>query len=257
MKQLIVSAGPDKDIIRLDKKDYNYLVSVRRVKEGQVLKVSLNGVMPASAEVFKINTEKKYIELKLFKEEVALDAEPYKPRAEIILMQWLIKGNHMDIAVRQAAEAGCSLIVPVLGEFSVVKKENINQTERRERIIREARQQSGSVVNTKILPAQELKAALDSVLDYTLNRKTAFIMLSEKKVGSFSFFDCLSAETEAIVLAIGCEGGIGSKEIEFLKEHKFEEVHFNTNVLRAETAAIYSIAAAQVIMEEKGGCKKN
>ena len=48
-----------------------------------------------------------------------------------------------------------------------------------------------------------------------------------------------------------------SKEIEFLKEHKFEEVHFNTNALRAETAAIYSIAAAQVIMEEKGGCKKN
>ena len=46
-------------------------------------------------------------------------------------------------------------------------------------------------------------------------------------------------------------------QIEFLKEHKFEEVHFNTNVLRAETAAIYSIAAAQVIMEEKGGCKKN
>jgi len=41
------------------------------------------------------------------------------------------------------------------------------------------------------------------------------------------------------------------------KEHKFKEVHFNTNVLRAETAAIYSIAAAQVIMEEKGGCKKN
>ena len=36
MKQLIVSAGPDKDIIRLDKKDYNYLVSVRRIKEGQV-----------------------------------------------------------------------------------------------------------------------------------------------------------------------------------------------------------------------------
>nr|WP_245608842.1 RsmE family RNA methyltransferase [Treponema putidum] len=172
-------------------------------------------------------------------------------------MQWLIKGNHMDIAVRQAAEAGCSLIVPVLGEFSVIKKENINQTERRERIIREARQQSGSIVNTKILPAQELKAALDSVLEYTLNRKTAFIMLSEKKVGSFSFFDCLSAETEAVVLAIGCEGGISPKEIEFLKEHKFEEVHFNTNVLRAETAAIYSIAAAQVIMEEKGGCKKN
>ena len=224
MKQLIVSAEPDKDIIRLDKKDYNYLVSVRRIKEGQVLKISLNGIKPASAEVFKINTEKKYIELKLLKEEFAFDAEPYKPRAEIILMQWLIKGNHMDIAVRQAAEAGCSLIVPVLGEFSVVKKENINQTERRERIIREARQQSGSVVNTKILPAQELKAALDSVLDYTANRKTAFIMLSEKKVGSFSFFDCLSAETEAIVLAIGCEGGIGSKEIEFLKEHNLEPI---------------------------------
>ncbi|MGI5065418.1 16S rRNA (uracil(1498)-N(3))-methyltransferase [Treponema putidum] len=257
MKQLIVSAGPDKNIIRLDKKDYNYLVSVRRIKEGQALLVSLNGVKPASAEVFKINTEKKYVELKLLKDCLVLDAEPYKPRAEIILMQWLIKGNHMDIAVRQAAEAGCSLIVPVLGEFSVIKKENINQTERRERIIREARQQSGSIINTKIFSAKELKAALDSVLEYTANKKTSFMMLSEKKTAPLSFFDCLSAETEVIVLAVGCEGGISPKEIEFLKEHKFEEVHFNTNVLRAETAAIYSIAAAQVIMEEKGGCKKN
>ncbi|UTC67610.1 MULTISPECIES: 16S rRNA (uracil(1498)-N(3))-methyltransferase [unclassified Treponema] len=257
MKQLIVSAEPGRDIIRLDKKDYNYLVSVRRIKEGQVLTVSLNGIEPASAEVLKINTEKKYIELKILKEEAGLGSSLYKPRAEIILMQWLIKGNHMDIAVRQAAETGVFLIVPVLGEFSVIKKENINQTERRERIIREARQQSGSLVNTKILPAQELKTALDEVLDYTAKKETAFIMLSEKKANFLSLFDCLSEKTEAIVLAIGCEGGISPKEIEFLKEHKFEEVHFNTNVLRAETAAIYSIAAAQVVMEEKGGCKKN
>lgn len=255
MKQLIVSAENDKEFIRLDKKNYNYLVSVRRVKEGQILKVSLNGVKPASAEILKINTEKKYIELKLLNEEDTDTA--LKNGAEIILMQWLIKGNHMDIAVRQASEAGCSLIVPVLGEFSLIKKENINQTERRERIIREARQQSGSLVNTKILPAQELKSALDAVLDHTANKETAFIMLSEKKTDFLSLFDRLSAKTEAIVLAIGCEGGISPKEIEFLKEHKFEEVHFNTNVLRAETAAIYSIAAAQVIMEEKGGCKKN
>ncbi|UTC61282.1 16S rRNA (uracil(1498)-N(3))-methyltransferase [Treponema sp. OMZ 787] len=255
MKQLIVSAENDKEFIRLDKKDYNYLVSVRRVKEGQILKVSLNGVKPASAEILKINTEKKYIELKLLNEEDTDTA--LKNGAEIILMQWLIKGNHMDIAVRQASEAGCSLIVPVLGEFSLIKKENINQTERRERIIREARQQSGSPVNTKILPAQELKTALDEVLEYTADKETAFIMLSEKKADFLSLFDCLSANTEIIVLAIGCEGGISPKEIEFLKEHKFEEVHFNTNVLRAETAAIYSIAAAQVIMEEKGGCKKN
>lgn len=257
MKQLIVSAKPDRDVIRLDKKDYNYLVSVRRIKEGQVLKISLNGIKPAAAEVLNINTEKKYIELKLLKEEIVLDTGPCKPGAEIILMQWLIKGNHMDIAVRQASEAGCALIVPVLGEFSLMKKENINQTERRERIIREARQQSGSLVNTKILPAQELKTALDEVLDYTANKETAFIMLSEKKANFLSFFDCLSANTEVIVLAIGCEGGISPKEIDFLKEHKFEEVHFNTNVLRAETAAIYSIAAAQVVMEEKGGCKEN
>ncbi|UTC78225.1 16S rRNA (uracil(1498)-N(3))-methyltransferase [Treponema sp. OMZ 799] len=257
MKQLIVSAEPDKDLIRLDKKDYNYLVSVRRIKEGQVLKISLNGIRPAFAEILKINIEKKYIELKLLKEEDALASAPFTSCVEIILMQWLIKGNHMDIAVRQASEAGCALIVPVLGEFSLIKKENINQTERRERLIREARQQSGSLVNTKILPAQELKTALDEVLDYTANKETAFIMLSEKKTDSLSFFDCLSENTEVIVLAVGCEGGISPKEAEFLKEHKFKDVHFNTNVLRAETAAIYSIAAAQVVMEEKGGCKKN
>ncbi|MBP7479816.1 MAG: RNA methyltransferase, partial [Spirochaetaceae bacterium] len=59
-------------------------------------------------------------------------------------------------------------------------------------------------------------------------------------------------ETERVVLAVGCEGGFSKKEMEMLDEAGFKHLHFNTNVLRAETAALYGIAVIQnAVMEKK------
>ena len=58
-------------------------------------------------------------------------------------------------------------------------------------------------------------------------------------------------------MAVGAEGGISPKEEEFLKNNNFKPVHFNTNVLRAETAAIYSIASVQTLLTEGSKWQSN
>lgn len=247
MKQLIVSTQPDKEgIIRLTEKDYNYLVSVRRMKEGHVLQISLNGSGAVQAEVFKINTEKRYVELKLLyrvREKIT-----HTPQCSFIVMQWLIKGQHMDLAVRQCTEAGAAAIVPILGEFSVVREENKNQTERRRRIVREARQQSGSSVDTQLFEAAPINSVLNSLAEYTDGKKTVKLMFTESDKTGVSIFECLKGGAETVVLAVGCEGGISPTERILLLQNGFYEVHLKTNVLRAETAAIYALAAAQTIL---------
>ena len=55
-------------------------------------------------------------------------------------------------------------------------------------------------------------------------------------------------EPEKIALAVGCEGGFSPKEFEILKQADFLPLHFNTNVLRAETAALYGIAVLQQLL---------
>lgn len=246
MKQLIVSKQPNKEgIVRLTEKDYTYLVSVRRIKAGQTLQVSLNDAGTMQAEVFNINTAKRYVELKLL---CSSAGKTVTPQYSFIVMQWLIKGQHMDLAVRQCTEAGAAVIFPVLGEFSVVREENKNQTERRCRIVREARQQSGSPVDTQLFEAAPLNCVLNSLTEYTGGKKTAKLMFTEVDKAEPSIFECLKAGAETVVLAIGCEGGISPTERELLLKNGFYEVHLKTNVLRAETAAIYALAAAQTIL---------
>jgi 16S rRNA (uracil1498-N3)-methyltransferase len=49
---------------------------------------------------------------------------------------------------------------------------------------------------------------------------------------------------------VGCEGGIRENERKVLAEAGFEPLHFTTNVLRAETAAIYGIAVIQQFLSD-------
>ena len=43
----------------------------------------------------------------------------------------------------------------------------------------------------------------------------------------------------------GAEGGISPEEIEILSKNGIVPVHFETNILRCETAALYGIACVQ------------
>ena len=44
---------------------------------------------------------------------------------------------------------------------------------------------------------------------------------------------------------MGSEGGISPAEVEILQKEHFEPIHFDVNILRCETAALYGIAAVQ------------
>jgi 16S rRNA (uracil1498-N3)-methyltransferase len=50
---------------------------------------------------------------------------------------------------------------------------------------------------------------------------------------------------------VGAEGGISPEELDFAQKHGFVPVHFATNILRCETAALYGIAALQNAVVEK------
>ena len=56
---------------------------------------------------------------------------------------------------------------------------------------------------------------------------------------------------KSAAVAVGAEGGISPEEIELMQKGGFISVHFATNILRCETAAIYGIAALQTALMEK------
>ena len=266
MKQFIIEQEPDsKGMLTLSGKAFIYLVKVRRMREGDILPALLPQSGAADMVIDSINTAKKTLRLKRqaaplgVSETAAVGAANHAancslayaaPAADLILLQWVLKGSKTDTIIRQATEAGVCAVLPVIGEFSIAKKQNPAQLERFRRIIKEARQQSGSPVDTVVMEPAPLAEMLNTLKTLVPAATTVFAQCSEAAEASVGFHQLLAEKPSHIVLAIGAEGGISPAEAAVLREAAFQTIHFKTNVLRAETAALYAIAAAQTIINE-------
>ena len=297
MHQFVSSSMPDHNgRIILSAKEHRYLSRVLRLEDGSYIDVRLPG---GSLIKMKLHTGKteSLLETEPFSEtgdghkaksrggegSSSIEANlPQKTEAHtangktqvqgqkaqpLWLFQFLPKVQKTDLIVRQAAECGISRIIPIRGAYSPAYTPRID---RWQRIIREARQQSGSPIETEInaVVCADEAAALwkQTVSDIP---SLAFI-LCEREEGQKSLFTHIREKTEKIqtaekktnicsrfftALAVGCEGGISPGERNRLEQSGFMPIHFKTNILRAETAALYGLSAIQSALTEYSAWK--
>ncbi len=256
MRQLVLSVPPDREgCAILSGSEYRYLVQVLRKVSGDVIEVRLPDGTLTLMKISAIERKDK---------RVLLSPErrtPAEKRAEpgngdypkIILFQWLLKGPKMDQVIRQATETGVACIVPVAGERCLSRDADSvgeGKTGRWERIVREARQQSGSPVATDILPPVSVPDIPALWKSLTGEISGIALVLTEAPLARKSLHGYLGNGAGLTALAIGPEGGMTSGEMALLDEAGFLCVHFRTNILRAETAALYGIAAVQSALTE-------
>lgn len=284
MRQLIVEKGKEKNgLIQLDGKDYRYLRQVLRVRAGDMISVRLPSGDLKNATVAAIDESARRVTLQICADtgrsitrgvqagEVedggAAGSGNGAALVEYWLFQFLPRPQKFELIVRQATECGVAVIVPVVGDFSEKSSAQALQgskKERLDRIIKEARQQSGSPVDTRVLEPVSLEKAIElwneacgetSEFD-KLNHHVAFV-LSERDdcSGNLRVTVQKAGGIEKIkkaAIAVGSEGGISPEEVKLLEEKGlFVPVHFAVNILRCETAALYGIAAVQ--SEIQGG----
>jgi 16S rRNA (uracil1498-N3)-methyltransferase len=268
LKRFILNVGPDEDgVIRLSGDDYHYLVRVRRVKTGDIFPalyaeqlcsvrvISISGGILAGT-IFAPVERDSGAELRLE------NAPP-----PIVLFQALPRGAKTDLIVRQAVEGEISQVVLFVSERSTVRPVD-GKEERWRRIVREARQQSGSVIDTQVRFCPSLDAALD-YWDALVCRagkengkNSAALLLHEiplSPLAQGTFHDYLGTNPEIVAVAAGPEGGFSPSETGRFLEAGFRAVRMGHSILRAETAALYGTAAARIILLEKAAwtLKKN
>ena len=268
MRQFIVEKENIKNgLIELIGKDFRYLRQVLRVKKGDMLNVRLDdGELRATTVAF-IDDKAKKITLQVCdaaEGDASSRAGSSVTRGtqageiknafsdrDFVLFQFIPKAQKFELIVRQATECGISIIVPVIGDFSeknCVSMFSGAKRERFERIIKEARQQSGSPVATKILEPMTLSDALEWWKAFSASSEKLAVALWERTEGEVPLFKLLSSKEKItkVAIAVGNEGGISPSEIKLLKEKGFfSTIHFEGNILRCETAALYGIAAVQ------------
>ena len=268
MRQLIIENKQiRKGLIELEGKDYRYLRQVLRVRPGDMISVRLPDGSLNNATVARVDEAERRVVLQLCADTGktitrGVQADQLNASAavngalavEYWLFQFLPRPQKFELIVRQATECGLSVIVPVIGEYTEKSSAQAlagAKRERLDRIIKEARQQSGSPVETKVLEPVTLEQALDLWRTSAGDQGDLAFVLSERD-------DCSGKLRESVqkagglegikraAIAVGSEGGISPDEVKALEEKGlFQPVHFAVNILRCETAALYGIAAVQ------------
>ena len=254
MRQLIIEKNQDKNgLVIIDGKDFHYLRQVLRVKAGDMVKLRLSDRELYNSTVAKIDDSAKKITLQICAETqppVIENVTPQSTAPEYTLFQFIPKPQKLELIVRQATECGVKNIVPVISEYT--EKGSIaalagGKKERLERIVREARQQSGSPVDTTIFDPVTVEQAIEiwNKIKEQADGDAAGYVLSERTVEE-PFGRFKDKPPAAVCIVCGNEGGISPDELELLtKKALLYPVHFSVNILRCETAALYGIAAVQ------------
>jgi len=173
----------------------------------------------------------------------------------IALVQGLPKSQKMDLIVRQAVEVGVELILPLQTRYSVVRelgREGSGGGPRRERILKEALQQSGSLVRTRLASTCSVEELGARLVDEGFPPETSlYLMFHEQDIAKLSLHERCAGATGAAVILVGPEGGFSPEETQLCIKLGFSSTHIPGSVLRTETAALYAIAAVKTLLMEK------
>ncbi|MDR1894291.1 MAG: 16S rRNA (uracil(1498)-N(3))-methyltransferase [Spirochaetales bacterium] len=227
-------------------KAHHYLSRVLRFHPGQ----SFTGCTPAG-EIFDLTLKEGGRDFSVV---VPLSSPRGQPPPEflpeIFLFPSLLKGKNPSLIVRQAAEAGVAQVQFIRTQNGVVRGEAF-RTDRFQAILREAAQQSGNPGLPRLKPPVGL-GELD--LERCLTGGPApglGLFFHEKRLATQTLHEYLKNQTGPVFLFFGPEGGFAPAEVERFLASGLKPAYLGGNVLRAETAVIFGIAAVLTILREK------
>jgi len=227
--------------IKLNADKSHYLTSVLRCKRGDRISVVDGKGKACEAEIVEIS--KKHVFINILSE-TALDTES---ALNLILCQGIPKGEKMDMVVQKATELGVKEIIPLITERCVVKE--TRKVKRWQKIAEEAAEQCGRTIIPTVHEPVEFGLLFTVHCSQQMN---GFIFWEE---GGLSLKDAISKlaihpfTDSPIHLFVGPEGGFTAEEVKLSEEHGLIRTTLGKRTLRAETAAIVSVALVQFLLE--------
>jgi 16S rRNA (uracil1498-N3)-methyltransferase len=175
---------------------------------------------------------------------------PYERALPITLLLAVFKFDRMEWAIEKATELGVATIVPVIARRTEkhLSQAAEKRVERWRRIAQEAAQQS----RRADLPIVEDPVTLTSRLQQATPAQ--HILLSEDEHNTAlreritAALDRTGSELPGFEFAIGPEGGWTSEELTLFTKHEWQPASLGPRILRAETAAIATVAVASALM---------
>lgn len=230
--------------------DVNHIKNVLRMKPGE--KVLLSDGKGTNC----------FCELTLIEEDRVIGAilpekvEDTELPAMVTLFQGLPKGDKMETIIQKSVELGVHSVVPVETARCVVKLDAKKEEAKRKRwqaISESAAKQSKRMIVPKVEPLMKFKAAIARAKEYDL----AIIPYEDSErlsgAGGMALTRTLLGSLRPgarLAVFIGPEGGFSDEEIAFAMEMSVKPVTLGKRILRTETAGLFVLSAAALLLEE-------
>ncbi len=172
-----------------------------------------------------------------------------EPPLEIILFPAVLKGEKMNIVIRQSIELGACRIVPVFTERTIVRMDQYKKKLKRDHWQQIALSAASQCRRTRV-PLVEPPLGLEGMIELLQDKELSLVPWEEEQ--KVSLCTLLQERTPPSSLAIfsGPEGGISHAEMEKLKKIKnLHTVSLGPRILRAETAPLAVLSSVVCLWE--------
>ncbi len=229
-KHQSIKAPPDKA---------RYLLSVLKSQKGDRLDIIDGKGKAYEVEITEISKKDVFVNII---REIVMNTES---SAHLVLCQGILKGEKMDMVIQKATELGVREIVPLITERCLVRE--TRKVKRWGKIAEEAAEQCGRAVIPDIHEPVELAGLL---------QKSSLKGLIFWEQGGLPLSEAIHKVDPAkpIDIFVGPEGGLTAEEVQLAEEHGLVRATLGRRTLRAETAALVSVALVQYLVEGNEGC---
>ena len=240
------SAAKQGDCFIITGSDYNHIVNVLRMKQGDEFLVSCEGVS-SLCTLDLIDSESVYA--KILEENFRSTELPIK----IYLFQGLPKADKMELIIQKCVELGVYCLVPTEMRNCVVKlddKKKKSKVSRWQAIAESAAKQSKRNIIPQVTDVLSYKQALNKIKELDL-----VLVPYENERGMAATKEALDKIRPgmSVGIIIGPEGGFDEGEIAEAAKAGGIAVSLGSRILRTETAAITAVSMCMLHTEMNAG----
>ncbi len=219
--------------------DVNHIKNVLRYRVGGILSICDDVQNEYTSEIELISNERIVLRI------LGMETEKtnMNDNTHFTLFQSLIKSDKMDWVVQKSVELGINTIVPIITDRTIIRldeKTAEKKVIRWQKIVEGAAKQSGRNSIPDIKPPEKF----ENIFKY--NKKFDKIILpyenEETNTIKVLFNKFKNENIRKVGIIIGPEGGFAEQEVQVARQAGCEVISLGSNILRSETAALFSLS---------------
>ena len=208
----------EKDILHLDKDDFNHIKNVMRMKESNKIIAVYDGV----SYLCSLNSD--LLSCSIIEEKMSFIYVP------------LLSEEKMSFILQHGTELGVTEFIVVMYnncKYKLPQKDHEKKIKRWSKIVKEASEQSYRVYKPVINKIIDIKDIND------LSSVKLLCSLDKSNVNRINTVLTSKNSSDTISISFGPEGGLNEREEKILVDKGFVKVSLGKNVLRTETVPLF------------------